>query len=126
VIHTNLYAVHQRVASTYRRGRVLLAGDAAHVNNPLGGMGLNFGLHDAHSLAWRLARIWRGEADASLLDQYDRQRRAVAEQYLQARRSRTSRRWKSAIRETRGPAGRDAGAWPRIRSAPAGSCCAPR
>ncbi len=83
VIHTNLYAVHQRVASTYRRGRVLLAGDAAHVNNPLGGMGLNFGLHDAHSLAWRLARIWRGEADASLLDQYDRQRRAVAEQYLQ-------------------------------------------
>jgi 3-(3-hydroxy-phenyl)propionate hydroxylase len=83
VVHTNLYAVHQRVATTYRRGRVLLAGDAAHVNNPLGGMGLNFGLHDAHSLAQRLARIWRGEASAELLDQYDRQRRAVAEQYLQ-------------------------------------------
>jgi 3-(3-hydroxy-phenyl)propionate hydroxylase len=84
VVHTNLYAVHQRVALTYRRGRVLLAGDAAHVNNPLGGMGLNFGLHDAASLAERLARVWHGEADASLLDQYDRQRRAVAEQYLQA------------------------------------------
>jgi 3-(3-hydroxy-phenyl)propionate hydroxylase len=83
VVHTNLYAVHQRVATTYRRGRVLLAGDAAHVNNPLGGMGLNFGLHDAHSLAARLARVWRGEASADLLDQYDRQRRAVAEQYLQ-------------------------------------------
>lgn len=84
IIHTNLYAVHQRVASSYRRGRVLLAGDASHVNNPLGGMGLNFGLHDAHSLAQRLARIWRGEAGDELLDQYDRQRRAVAEQYLQA------------------------------------------
>lgn len=82
IIHTNLYAVHQRVAETYRRGRVLLAGDAAHVNNPLGGMGLNFGIHDAHHLALRLARVWRGE-DAALLDQYDRQRRAVAERYLQ-------------------------------------------
>jgi 3-(3-hydroxy-phenyl)propionate hydroxylase len=83
VIHTNLYAVHQRVASTYRRGRVLLAGDAAHVNNPLGGMGMNFGLHDAHSLAQRLAKVWRGEASPDLMDQYDRQRRAIAEQYLQ-------------------------------------------
>mgnify|MGYP000518181173 CR=1 FL=1 len=83
VIHTNLYAVHQRVATGYRRGRVLLAGDAAHVNNPLGGMGLNFGLHDAHSLAQRLGQVWRGEAPDALLDQYDRQRRAVAEQYLQ-------------------------------------------
>ncbi len=82
VIHTNLYAVHQRVAETYRRGRVLLAGDAAHVNNPLGGMGLNFGIHDAHHLADCLGRRWQGESDA-LLDRYDRQRRAVAERYLQ-------------------------------------------
>lgn len=82
VIHTNLYAVHQRVASQYRQGRVLLAGDAAHVNNPLGGMGLNFGIHDAHNLAERLGRVWRGES-AALLDQYDRQRRDVAERYLQ-------------------------------------------
>jgi 3-(3-hydroxy-phenyl)propionate hydroxylase len=84
VVHTNLYAVHQRVAASYRRGRVLLAGDAAHVNNPLGGMGLNFGLHDAANLAERLARVWHGEAAAELLDQYDRQRRAVAQQFLQA------------------------------------------
>jgi 3-(3-hydroxy-phenyl)propionate hydroxylase len=84
IVHTNLYGVHQRVAQSYRRGRVLLAGDAAHVNNPLGGMGLNFGLHDAQSLASRLARVWHGDGDESLLDQYDRQRRAVAEQYLQA------------------------------------------
>jgi 3-(3-hydroxy-phenyl)propionate hydroxylase len=84
VVHTNLYGVHQRVAERYRQGRVFLAGDAAHVNNPLGGMGLNFGLHDAHSLAERLAKVWHGEAPDSLLDQYDRQRRAVAERYLQA------------------------------------------
>ena len=83
ILHTNLYAVHQRVAETYRRGRVLLVGDAAHVNNPLGGMGLNFGLHDAFELAPRLAQVWRGESDDATLDQYDRRRRAVAEQYLQ-------------------------------------------
>lgn len=84
LLHTNLYAVHQRVAETYRRGRVLLVGDAAHVNNPLGGMGLNFGIHDAHQLARALAAVWRGEASTSLLDRYDRQRRTVAERYLQA------------------------------------------
>lgn len=83
ILHTNLYAVHQRVAECYRRGRVLLAGDAAHVNNPLGGMGLNFGVHDAFELAQRLAPLWHGEADEQTLDQYDRRRRAVAEQYLQ-------------------------------------------
>lgn len=83
IVHTNLYAVHQRVASRYRAGRVLLVGDACHVNNPLGGMGLNFGIHDAHSLAQRLAALWHGRADDALLDQYDRQRRAVAEQFLQ-------------------------------------------
>lgn len=83
IVHTNLYAVHQRVATVYRQGRVLLAGDAAHVNNPLGGMGLNFGLHDAFSLAEKLARVWRGES-ADLLDLYDRQRRSVAQNYLQA------------------------------------------
>jgi 3-(3-hydroxy-phenyl)propionate hydroxylase len=84
IVHTNLYAVHQRVATTYRRGRVLLAGDAAHVNNPLGGMGLNFGLHDAHALAHALARVLRGEAEDEWLDRYDRQRRSVAQSYLQA------------------------------------------
>lgn len=83
ILHTNLYAVHQRVAETYRRDRVLLVGDAAHVNNPLGGMGLNFGVHDAYELAPRLAAVWRGEAPETTLDQYDRRRRAVAEQYLQ-------------------------------------------
>jgi 3-(3-hydroxy-phenyl)propionate hydroxylase len=83
VTHTNLYTVHQRVAATYRRGRVLLVGDAAHVNNPLGGMGMNFGIHDAVNLAGKLARVIDG-GDASLLDLYDCQRRHVANAFLQA------------------------------------------
>jgi 3-(3-hydroxy-phenyl)propionate hydroxylase len=83
VSHTNLYTVHQRIASTYRRGRVLLAGDAAHVNNPLGGMGMNFGIHDAVSLADKLACVINGSATQDLLDLYDRQRRYVAKSLLQ-------------------------------------------
>lgn len=83
ILHTNLYTVHQRVATTYRRGRVLLSGDAAHVNNPLGGMGMNFGIHDSVSLAGKLVRVLAGETD-SLLDLYDRQRRFVANEFLQA------------------------------------------
>jgi 3-(3-hydroxy-phenyl)propionate hydroxylase len=83
IVHTNLYTVHQRVAGTYRRGRALLVGDAAHVNNPLGGMGMNFGIHDAVSLADTLARVLGGGSD-DLLDLYDRQRRHVAKAFLQA------------------------------------------
>jgi 3-(3-hydroxy-phenyl)propionate hydroxylase len=83
VTHTNLYTVHQRVAATYRKGRVLLVGDAAHVNNPLGGMGMNFGIHDAVSLADKLARVLNGASD-DVLDLYDRQRRHVATAFLQA------------------------------------------
>src|SRR5262249_42994592 len=70
-----IYRVHQRVADAYRRGRVFLAGDAAHLNNPLGGMGLNGGLHDVISLTDRLVAWWRGHADVSALDGYEPQRR---------------------------------------------------
>lgn len=84
IVHTNLYQVHQRVAATYRVGRALLAGDAAHINNPLGGMGMNFGIHDAANLAEKLAAIWHGQGNMDLLDRYDRQRRHVAEAYLQS------------------------------------------
>ena len=84
ILHRNLYSVHQRVAERFRLGRVMLAGDAAHVNNPIGGMGMNSGIHDGINLAEKLGRVWRGEADDTLLDRYDRQRRPTAERYVQA------------------------------------------
>jgi 2-polyprenyl-6-methoxyphenol hydroxylase-like FAD-dependent oxidoreductase len=79
-----LYAVHQRVAETFNKGRVLLAGDAAHVNNPIGGMGMNGGIHDAVNLADKLAELWHGRAEASVLDRYTRQRRKAQVDYVQA------------------------------------------
>ncbi len=81
--HRTLYRVHQRVARSYRQGRILLAGDAAHINNPLGGMGLNGGVHDAVNLADKLAAVWHGDAPAELLDLYDRQRRGVTIEHVQ-------------------------------------------
>ena len=75
--------VHQRVAKTFRAGRVFLAGDAAHINNPLGGMGMNGGIHDAVNLTERLARVWHGEAGEAELDRYDKQRRLVTLEYVQ-------------------------------------------
>jgi 3-(3-hydroxy-phenyl)propionate hydroxylase len=73
-----VYRVHQRVATTYRDDRVFLAGDAAHLNNPLGGMGLNGGLHDVLSLAPLLAAVWHGRKPEAELDGYEAQRRPEA------------------------------------------------
>ena len=83
ILHTNLYVVHQRVAATFHRERVLLVGDAAHINNPLGGMGMNFGIHDAASVAKQLAAVYAGGDPEALLSLYDRQRRHVAHAFLQ-------------------------------------------
>lgn len=83
IVHRNLYVTHQRVASTFRRGRVLLAGDAAHVNNPIGGMGLNGGLQDAASLSDTLAAILLEGVPERQLDLYDRRRRTVASEFVQ-------------------------------------------
>ncbi|MGE3245236.1 MAG: FAD-dependent oxidoreductase [Beijerinckiaceae bacterium] len=83
VYHRNIYDVHQRVASRYRDGRLIVAGDAAHINNPLGGMGMNFGFHDAFNLVDKLAKVWFDGASEDLFDLYDRQRRTVAQEYLQ-------------------------------------------
>ena len=87
----NLYTVHQRVAKKFRLGRVLLAGDAAHVNSPIGGMGLNSGVHDAFNLADKLVRILHGEAADAELDRYERQRRHVAVKHTQAQTIRNKR-----------------------------------
>ena len=78
VLVKSVYRVHQRVAATYRNGRVFLAGDAAHLNNPIGGMGLNGGIHDALSLTDHLARVWHGKASENELDGYEVQRRPEA------------------------------------------------
>lgn len=82
VIHATAYRVHQRVAATYASGRVFLAGDAAHLNNPLGGMGMNGGIHDAVNLCDKLAEIWHG-APLELTERYSRQRRKVAIETVQ-------------------------------------------
>ena len=83
IVHRNLYATHQRVASTFRKGRVLLAGDSAHVNNSIGGMGLNGGLQDAANLSEKLAQVIAGGPD-DLLDLYSLQRRTVSIEFVQA------------------------------------------
>lgn len=90
LVYSNVYRVHQRVAAQFRKGRVLLAGDAAHINNPLGGFGLNGGLHDAFNLAERLGRVAQG-GDQAELDLYERQRRYVAVEYVQAQSIRNKR-----------------------------------
>jgi 3-(3-hydroxy-phenyl)propionate hydroxylase len=81
--HITLYKVHQRVAKTFRAGRAFLIGDAAHINNPLGGMGMNGGIHDAVNLAGRLAAVWEGEKPDDELDRFDKQRRLVTLEYIQ-------------------------------------------
>ena len=71
-----------RLADTYRRGRVLLAGDAAHVHSPFGGQGMSLGLVDAANLGWKLAAVVRGEMPEALLDTYTAERRPAAEAVL--------------------------------------------
>jgi 3-(3-hydroxy-phenyl)propionate hydroxylase len=83
VVHRNIYNVHQRVAASFRRGRAFLAGDSAHVNNPLGGLGLNFGIHDGVELSSLLGRVVRREVSPDVLDLYDRFRRPLNVEYVQ-------------------------------------------
>lgn len=90
--YRSLYKVHQRVAGDFRAGRALLAGDAAHLNNPIGAFGLNGGIHDAINLAEKLASVCRGEAGEKLLDLYVRQRRTVNLEYVQEYSVRNLRR----------------------------------
>jgi 3-(3-hydroxy-phenyl)propionate hydroxylase len=71
-----------RQAETYRRGRVLLAGDAAHIHGPQGGQGLNLGVHDAMNLGWKLAQVVKGTSPASLLDSYHAERHPAAARVL--------------------------------------------
>jgi 2-polyprenyl-6-methoxyphenol hydroxylase-like FAD-dependent oxidoreductase len=102
VIDQQIYPVHQRVAATFRVGRAVLVGDAAHVNSPLGGVGLNSGIHDAVDVATRLVRLHATDppADAAAadveaeLETFAAIRRRVAVEYVQADTERNTERLK--------------------------------
>ncbi|GAB2890352.1 hypothetical protein GCM10027093_26710 [Paraburkholderia jirisanensis] len=83
LLHRNLYRVHQRVAASFRKHRVFLAGDASHVNNPIGGLGLNCGIHDALELAQTFAECANGDVNAPVLDRYQRRRRTLNVEFVQ-------------------------------------------
>jgi 3-(3-hydroxy-phenyl)propionate hydroxylase len=91
IVGSNLYTVHQRVATKFRVGHAILAGDSAHVNSPIGAMGMNSGVHDAINLADKLIKILRKEVGDDVLDRYERQRRHVALQHTQAETIRNKR-----------------------------------
>src|SRR5260221_12912705 len=84
IVGSNLCVVHQRVAKKFRVGRAILAGDCAHVNSPIGAMGMNSGIHDAFNLAEKLTKILRREFGEGLLDRHERQRPHVALQHTPA------------------------------------------
>ena len=83
IAHTTLYRVHQRVAKTFYAARVFLVGDAAHINNPLGGMGMNGGIHDAINLTRRMIEVWRKTKPDTEFGRYDRQRRLVTKEHVE-------------------------------------------
>ncbi|MGW1729047.1 FAD-dependent monooxygenase [Streptomyces sp. NPDC002306] len=94
---TSTFRIHRRLASSYRRGRILLAGDAAHIHSPLGGQGMNTGLGDAENLAWKLALVATGRSGTALLDTYQAERRPIAQEVLHS----TSTMTRMVVGETR-------------------------
>lgn len=105
LVHRNLYAVNQRVAANFRKGRVFLAGDSAHVNNPLGGLGMNSGIHDAMNLADKLDRSRHDPASTeSLFNAYDTERATLARDYVQAQTIQNKKRLEASTPEARAAA----------------------
>jgi FAD binding domain len=86
----SVFRIHRRMASTFRKGRVLIAGDAAHLTSPLGGHGVNTGLNDAFNLGWKLALVIQGRADERLVDTYEAERRPSVERIDRATAAWTS------------------------------------
>lgn len=100
VLEIRPYRVHMRIAPDYRKGRVILAGDAAHINSPSGGMGMNGGVHDAFNLTEKLKAVLDG-GDLGLLDLYTRQRRPIAEAEILAQSDRNRSRMQERDPERR-------------------------
>lgn len=94
------YRIHMRIVDRYRHGRMILAGDAAHLNSPSGGMGMNGGIHDAHELVAALAEIAAG-GSLDLLDRYTRRRRPIAEQEILVQADRNRARMQERAPERR-------------------------
>jgi 4,5-epoxidase len=86
----SIFRIHRRMASTFRKGRALIAGDAAHLTSPLGGQGVNTGLNDAFNLGWKLALVIQGRADERLIDTYEAERRPSVERIDRATAAWTS------------------------------------
>jgi len=101
IVHRNLYVTHQRVAATFRLGRVMLAGDSAHVNNSIGGMGLNGGLQDAANLCGKLTQVILHGGEDRLLDLYSLQRRTVTNEFVQAQTIANKKRLEAKDPQTR-------------------------
>lgn len=99
VLARGMYRVHQRVTTQFNVGRVALAGDAAHLNSPIGGLGMNCGIHDAVNLADKLNQMWH--SDVQLLDLYDKQRRPVASAYVNEHADKNHRRMQVEDRDER-------------------------
>ncbi|WP_431897656.1 FAD-dependent monooxygenase [Nonomuraea sp. bgisy101] len=98
------FRIHRRLADSYKRGRILLAGDAAHIQSPTGGQGQNTGLGDAENLAWKLVLVADGRADRRLLDTYEGERRPLADKVLRATSTAVGimlpdTRWKRLVRD---------------------------
>src|SRR5262249_26666739 len=91
IVGSNLYVVHQRVAKKFRVGRAILSSDCAHVNSPIGALGMNTGIHAAFNRAEKRTKIVHREAGEDVLDRYERQRRHVALQHTQAQTIRNKR-----------------------------------
>ena len=101
IAHTTLYRVHQRVAKTFCVARVFLVGDAAHINNPLGGMGMNGGIHDAINLTGRMIEVWRKTKPDTDFERYDRQRRLVTKEHVEKQSIQNKKNLESAGPEFR-------------------------
>jgi len=101
IAHATLYRVHQRVAKAFRSGRAFLIGDAAHVNNPLGGMGMNGGIHDAINLTGRLIEVWRGIKPEAELERFDLQRRLVTKEHVERQSIQNKRNLEAADNQFR-------------------------